>query len=406
MIVAHWLDNVHVLGLLVQTAGAALIGLLCLMLNRVVRQPALRAWSRGWLCLALALVALLIEQSWQASASITLPLYLFGEYLYGFWLVAGCARFADRKPQRDLTPYVLIGSALFAVLLPPLAGNEFAVIFMVQSAILATIFALALHILVPAAMRTPKSPGLIAMRVALTLLIINFVYYVPIFGAHALLGEPLPMTLLKLSSAAHLVFEFVLGFGGAVLILEHSHRRVLAQNQRLRRDNLRFRVEAEQDALTGAYNRRAFFRLLDTLRRHGASAGCVAVLDMDDMKRLNDNHGHAMGDAALVQLAQAARQLVRGEDFLFRWGGDEFLLLTLGLGVDEFSARLATLNPHLLVGSLPVRVSYGVAEFSEANDILAAVQRADAAMYANKRAEAVRRRRAGFSVVNLPDKTH
>lgn len=402
---AELFENVHVLGLLVQAAGAALIGLLCFMLNRVVHQPALHAWSRSWLCLALALVALLVKQAWEASAHFTLPLYLFGEYLYGFWLVAGCARFAERKPRHQLAPWVLSGSAVFAVLLPQLVGTTFPAIFAVQSAILAAVFALSLRMLASAAVRTPASPGMLAMRTALALLIVNFIYYVPIFGANALFGEPLPMTLLRLSSATHLVFEFVLGFGGAVLVLEHSHRQVLAQNRHLRRDNVRFRVEAEQDALTGAYNRHAFFRLLDAFRRNGVPAGCVAVLDMDDMKRLNDDHGHATGDAALVQLAQAARELVRREDFLFRWGGDEFLLLTLGIDADEFGARLATLNPRLQAGPLPVRVSYGVAEFAAAGDILAALQRADAAMYANKRAETVRRRRAGFSVVNLSDKT-
>ena len=88
------------------------------------------------------------------------------------------------------------------------------------------------------------------MRAALLLLIVTFVYYIPIFAANLLWDEPLPMTLLKLSSAMHLVLEFVLGFGGAVLVLEQSHHRLAAENDNLATDNLRYRVKAERDALT------------------------------------------------------------------------------------------------------------------------------------------------------------
>jgi hypothetical protein len=84
-------ENVQVLALLIQAMGAALIGLLCHMLNPVVRHPALSAWVRGWLSLAGALIALLIEQALPATAAATLPLYMFGEYLFGYWII-GAAR--------------------------------------------------------------------------------------------------------------------------------------------------------------------------------------------------------------------------------------------------------------------------------------------------------------------------
>ena len=69
-------ENVEILALLAQSFGAALIGLLCLMLNRVVRRPALSAWVRGWLALSGALIALLIEQALPSTAAATLALYL------------------------------------------------------------------------------------------------------------------------------------------------------------------------------------------------------------------------------------------------------------------------------------------------------------------------------------------
>ena len=216
-------DNVEVLGLLVQAIGTALIGLLCFMLNGVVHRPALSDWWSGWLSLAGGLTALLIEQAMPATAAVTLPLYMFGEYLFSYWIVSGCAHFAGRAWPTRLLPKVVPAFAVIAAAAPQLIGYEFRVVFMVQSLALAITFGAALVALAPAAKRAGSSPGLTAMRVALILLVITFLYYIPIFGANVLHDEPLPLTLLRGSSAVHLLCEFLLGFGGAVLVLEESH---------------------------------------------------------------------------------------------------------------------------------------------------------------------------------------
>ena len=393
-------DNVHVLGLTIQALGAALIGMLCLMLNRVVQRPALSAWSAGWLSLAVALIALLVQQAMPRTSAFTLPMYMFGEYLYGYFLISGCAHFAGRRWPAGVLQPLLTPAAVVAIAMPQLIGYEFRNVFLVQATLLSGFFIVALLALRPAVKRYPSSPGLLAMRIALALLIVNFLYYIPIFGANLLFNEPLPMTALKLSSAAHLVFEFVLGFGGAVLVLEQSHRTLAVRNRDLLADNRRFRIEAEQDALTDTCNRHAFFHLLDELamQRHMAH-GCVAVLDVDDMKAINDRYGHAAGDAALVRVANTLRSLVRRDDHLFRWGGDEFLLVTIDLDGIEFRSRLESLNARLRSNDAPVQVSHGYAEFERADQLLDAVRRADVAMYAQKRERAALRRRAGINVI-------
>src|SRR5476651_1677633 len=117
-------ENIQVLALLVQAMGAALIGLLCQMLKPVVRHPALSAWVRGWLCLAGAFIALLIEQALPATAAVTLPLYMFGEYLFGYWIIEGCAHFGGRRwSNRGLTR-LIVPLALVAVAAPQLIGYE------------------------------------------------------------------------------------------------------------------------------------------------------------------------------------------------------------------------------------------------------------------------------------------
>jgi diguanylate cyclase (GGDEF)-like protein len=380
-------ENVQVLALLIQALGAALIGLLCQMLKPVVRHPALSAWVRGWLCLAGALIALLIEQALPASAAATLPLYLFGEYLFGYWIIEGCAHFAGRHWSQRWRPCLFVALALFSIAVPQLIGYQFRALFMLQSLALSFIFAASLLALSSAARREPSSSGLLVMRVALLLLTIIFLAYLPIFGANLLWDKPLPLTWLKLSSAAHLVLEFLLGFGGAVLVLEQSHQGLTVRNNTLTADNARFRVQAERDALTNAYNRHAFFQMLDGWKQSAAPIrGCAAMIDVDGLKQLNDNFGHVLGDVALLRVAKAIQQLAGSADRLFRWGGDEFLLLTLEQSAAAVVTRLERLNAMLAIPDIvTVQVSHGAVDFDSLDELPDAVKRADIEMYARKR---------------------
>jgi diguanylate cyclase (GGDEF)-like protein len=383
-------ENVQVLGLLIQAMGAALIGILCLMLNRVVRHPALSAWVRGWLSLAGALIALLIEQANPATAATTLPAYMFGEYLFGYWIVEGCAYFGERRWSSRWLPRVIAPLLVISIALPQLIGYEFRAVFAVQSLALALFFGTALIALAPAARRTRSSPGLMAMRIALLLLTVIFVGYIPIFIDNLLTNAPLPVTLLKLSSATHLVLEFLLGFGGAVLVLEQSHQRLAVRNDTLTADNARFRSQAELDALTNTCNRHAFFQMLDALAAGDSPVrGCAAMIDVDGLKQLNDRFGHMLGDAALVRVAAAIQQLAGDDDRLFRWGGDEFLLVALNQTTEAVTGRLDQLNPSLAVpGEAAVQVSYGAVEFGAIGELSDAVRHADGVMYARKRGRA------------------
>ena len=394
-------DNVEVLGLLVQAIGAALIGLLCFMLNGVVHRPALSAWWIGWLSLACGLTALLIEQAIPSTAVVTLPLYMFGEYLFGYWIVSGCAHFAGRAWPRRLLPKLIPVFAIIAVAAPQLIGYEFRVIFMVQSLALAMTFGAALVALAPAARRTVSSPGLTAMRVALILLVITFLYYIPIFGANVLRDEPLPLTLLRVSSAVHLLCQFLLGFGGAVLVLEESHHGLAVRYDDLSVSSAKYRDAAEHDALTGASNRHAFFNMLNALSdAETVVRGCAAMIDVDELKQLNDRHGHSAGDAALLRVAKAVAQRTNRDDRLFRWGGDEFLLVALDAQPSEVIERLDLANRELAVPDpVSVQVSCGAVAFGNVGELLEAVKRADANMYTRKRERAALKRRMDFGIV-------
>jgi diguanylate cyclase (GGDEF)-like protein len=153
--------------------------------------------------------------------------------------------------------------------------------------------------------------------------------------------------------------------------------RALAEVQRL----------ATTDELTGLPNRRSMIDRLVALRDAGAQDVCVAILDIDHFKRINDTLGHAQGDAVLWRLADVAQSVLPSSDVIGRWGGEEFLLLMPGVGTDEACARVEALREAVrgvVVGGTALTFSAGVARLRADEDLSGLVLRADRAMYAVK----------------------
>lgn len=161
---------------------------------------------------------------------------------------------------------------------------------------------------------------------------------------------------------------------------------------------LRSRLEAEEllartDALTGIANRRAFFETaaleLERMRRNGRPL-TMAYVDCDDFKDVNDQRGHAEGDALLVEVARVVRGATRAVDAVARLGGDEFGLLLPETDAVETAALLGRLRATLLAAMArkgwQVGFSIGAATFlappASIDDMMA---RADELMYAAKR---------------------
>ncbi len=140
---------------------------------------------------------------------------------------------------------------------------------------------------------------------------------------------------------------------------------------------------AATDPLTGAWNRRSGEDALD--RAHGPFA--LLVVDLDDFKRVNDERGHAAGDAVLEGTARAIRAAVRPDDRVVRWGGDEFVVVALGVSAEDARAlarRIASSVAETLATD-GVRASVGVAVRDGHEPWRATFDRADAQLYARKR---------------------
>lgn len=146
------------------------------------------------------------------------------------------------------------------------------------------------------------------------------------------------------------------------------------------------------DNLTGLENRKAgeqsAIREIKDARRYGRPLSFV-LFDVDHFKRVNDTHGHLAGDAVLREVSRCMSGLPRGGDTAVRWGGEEFLVILTGVGLDGarlFAERVRRAIEELRVGDVgPVTVSAGVSELEFGEEESGpAVARADASLYEAK----------------------
>lgn len=169
-----------------------------------------------------------------------------------------------------------------------------------------------------------------------------------------------------------------------------------AELVKLHRELDRVSAQARHDTLTGALNRQgldeALRRELSGMRRR-ESPLCVALLDIDNFKKINDERGHAAGDAALTHLATVARECMRPQDTLARYGGEEFVILLPDTALEKGVEAMTRLQRELtrrffLAGNEKILITFsaGVAQLATDEEGLEAIQRADRAMYLAKRA--------------------
>ena len=152
---------------------------------------------------------------------------------------------------------------------------------------------------------------------------------------------------------------------------------------------------ADRDPLLDIFNRRAFVRELDrtvaTVDRHNIKASLV-IIDLNDLKKINDGMGHGAGDAALAHVAKVLSENIRQTDVVGRLGGDEFGVLLAHADHENAlkkSAELAALTAATPVewesGQFFVQISNGVVEIPKGGSVAKAMEQADSAMYAVKR---------------------
>lgn len=165
---------------------------------------------------------------------------------------------------------------------------------------------------------------------------------------------------------------------------------LLEQNQRLFEET---QTLAVTDPLTGLYNRRKLEEVLavelERVRRYGRKLSTI-MIDVDDLKSLNDSYGHQAGDEVLRQLAKVISGCVRKMDVAVRLGGDEFIILLPETGIQRaihLAERIAQQSTSIRCGDSPVYFSIGISEWGPAvatpEEFL---QQTDQALYEAKQA--------------------
>ncbi|WP_165590408.1 diguanylate cyclase [Bordetella pseudohinzii] len=147
----------------------------------------------------------------------------------------------------------------------------------------------------------------------------------------------------------------------------------------------RLRKESSSDPLTGTLNRRGLAVALEGLKAQGAPVAVIAF-DIDYFKRVNDEHGHHIGDLAITQVSHMMEDLVRSGDVVARLGGDEFLVLlpqTSLAGAAAFAERLRQTVAQARVEECgPITLSIGVARYPDhGSNLDAVIKGADKALY-------------------------
>jgi len=192
------------------------------------------------------------------------------------------------------------------------------------------------------------------------------------------------------------IFITFLGYRVALLTREvtqqRKHARELAEvNALLDAHAQELEEKTRTDALTGAFNRQGVDEALQVglseWRRKKKPLSLV-LMDIDHFKKINDTHGHAVGDYVLAEVSQIVKAHIRGNDLFARWGGEEFVLVCRNTHVDQ--ARLVAEKIRLLIADhkfendVKVSASFGVATLRANETLEQLFNAADAALYKAK----------------------
>jgi diguanylate cyclase (GGDEF)-like protein len=374
------------IGLIIQLAGVSVITLLTLFLRRSINVPALRYWTNAWLFLCLSLFCLRLAFSYGSYTTQLFSFYFLTEYLFGFLLVAGCKSLTGEDqslPHKEafILPFIVVAFAL------PFIGDDFNLIFNIHSLILSGFFAVAFVALCRTRLKTF---GWNVMLVALGLLVIDFLQYFLVFSARQYFY--VEFGYLQYNSIIDLVLQIMLGFGMVIILLEHVLADAKTANDKLKQAHEKLEELAHVDPLTTALNRHAFHGYLN---RHDDDrrtvTGCVGFFDIDNLKIVNDVYGHAVGDIVIRAVVRAIREMIRAEDLIFRWGGDEFFVIMIGLDAAVATERMKKMEELLsnvriegINHPIEIGVSHAFADFVNLDSLEETIKRADAGMYRQK----------------------
>lgn len=315
---------VYQFSLLIQAAGTALLFLLFLLLHQKIQRKAFADWILSWAFLLGGLVLLLLVPRLDETRPFVFILHIT-LLAHIVFLLRGVRRFRDERAATGILELLWMVPLVAVAWWTSMEADQISG----RAAPMALLLAAAY---VAAALAFAITPGPVAGRVLLSL---SFL----LWGAErALVGtaylkyqtpDRMP-ELLQYSNFAAMFLEMMIGVGIIILLFEGSQERLSTEMKQLQHSDLQLREMGIRDPLTGLYNRHHFNdairREIANVRRYGNPLS-VLIADVDRFKEINDIKGHAVGDDVLKFVANYLTACVRESDLVFRWGGDEFLIL-------------------------------------------------------------------------------
>lgn len=412
----------------VQLGGVVVLAGLFVLLRRfVLRRAYFSAWASAWIALTVALCAIVARYNvLPAVAGGPLPeddpgvrlvyyVYQVAKLAVFVWFVHGTLMYVAGRRQMGRSRVLWIAVSGYAVASVALSRHQaMVVVLQAPLAVAALGYCGAMLLLLPRARRTA---GTISAGSGFAFLALLWTTYAFVFGLYAFRQASLPSFawfIIEANAYLDLAGSIALGYGMILILMEDSKREVDDAQAALRAAHDGLRRAALYDPLTGVMNRSAFTEGLG-LDMARASYGTVVLLDLDNLKEVNDEFGHAWGDMLLRACADTLRGALRQTDRLYRWGGDEFLLVLpmaragdVQRRFEDVIAATPLLYPGGLEKGVQLAASVGAADFASYDDLRAAIVRADALMYKQKHArkraaaEATGRRVTPFGTPALP----
>jgi diguanylate cyclase (GGDEF)-like protein len=384
--------NPHV----VAGSAAIVIALLSLLVYLYRRRLFILWWVGAWTLLAASMVSVARVTGNAKLDALVYGLSQFTGVLSSLAFVVAADAYRQQPRLRRGYGLVLLAMAIFMVFLPVSLIEHARIVFAVG------------HLLIAGGMAAAAAAHLLLLRYA-RLLGATIVggALLAIAGVNAwigaAIGAPDGSTSMTPALVGMSVVFLVAALGQQLMAFEDMTYELRQTNRRLETAQNELRQLVITDALTGTRNRRFFDEVIGReLQRHRRYRTPLSIvfIDVDRFKAINDTLGHETGDRVLRDVAVFLLRNIREADYVFRWGGDEFLVL-ISCTEQEALRRAADLqeafsrSPHLTNLPSGVGLSIGCVEVPpDTDDILPLIQSADERMYADKKHHRAARQRA------------